>query len=258
MGNSLGKKIVLVTGGTGRIGLAVAKRLLELGAKVILADIVEEKLETLEKELCKKYPKQVIGYKCDITKSEDIRILLENSQDIIGEITSVVHSAYPISRTWGTKLEELTEDIVADHLKQQLGSSIMLSKQVLERFKKKNGGELVHISSIQGIAAPKFDHYIGTDMSSPIEYSAIKAGIISITKWLAKYYAGNSIRVNCVSPGGIFANQQEVFIENYRKSCINFGMLSGEQVAGMVCFLVSDESAAVNGQNIIVDDGWSL
>ena len=107
--------------------------------------------------------------------------------------------------------------------------------------------------------APKFDHYEGTDMHSPIEYSAIKAGIISITKWLAKYYSNQNIRVNCVSPGGILDNQPESFLDRYSKSCTNIGMLSAEEhIADTIIFLISDKSSAINGQNIIIDDGWSL
>ena len=117
---------------------------------------------------------------------------------------------------------------------------------------------MVYVSSIQGVAAPKFSHYEGTSMTSPIEYSAVKAGIISMTKWLAKYYSGNNIRVNCVSPGGIIDNQSSQFLDRYRQSCTNYGMLSSGQVAEVITFLLSEASFAINGQNVIVDDGWTL
>jgi NAD(P)-dependent dehydrogenase (short-subunit alcohol dehydrogenase family) len=95
-------------------------------------------------------------------------------------------------------------------------------------------------------------------MSSPIEYAAIKAGIISITRWLAKYSANHNIRVNCVSPGGVLDAQPEVFLRRYRQSCTNIGMLSAEQVASVIVFLLAPGAAAINGQNIVVDDGWTL
>ena len=95
-------------------------------------------------------------------------------------------------------------------------------------------------------------------MSSPIEYAAIKAGIISITRWLAKYHANQNIRVNCISPGGILDKQPDQFLANYRKSCTNFGMLQSEQVSSVVAFLLSPAAEAINGQNLIVDDGWSI
>ena len=91
------------------------------------------------------------------------------------------------------------------------------------------------------------------EMSSPIEYAAIKSGIISITRWLAKYYRDCGIRVNCVSPGGIRDAQPASFLEKYHQSCTNIGMLKSEQVASAISFLLSPESIAINGQNIIVD-----
>ena len=83
----------------------------------------------------------------------------------------------------------------------------MFSQSAVSLFKEQGYGNLIHLSSIQGVSSPKFHHYNGTKMVSPIEYSAIKSGIISITKYLAKYCGGNNIRVNCISPGGISDNQ---------------------------------------------------
>jgi NAD(P)-dependent dehydrogenase (short-subunit alcohol dehydrogenase family) len=95
-------------------------------------------------------------------------------------------------------------------------------------------------------------------MVSPIEYSAIKSGIISITKYLAKYCKGENIRVNCVSPGGILDNQPEVFLEKYNATCSSKGMLDAQDISGTFIYLLSDASKYLNGQTIVVDDGWSL
>ena len=95
-------------------------------------------------------------------------------------------------------------------------------------------------------------------MTSPIEYSAIKSGVIAITRWLAKYYKNRCIRVNCVSPGGILDQQPQSFLKKYRDSCTSKGMLDAEDVVGSVLFLLSQQSKYINGQNIVVDDGWSL
>jgi len=254
----LNKKSLLITGAAGRIGSAVAKESLRMGASVFLTDLATERLLKLKEKLSEEYPGKVFACPCDITNSLEIETMLRSATKEMGSITSAVHSAYPVTTTWGTHFEELSTDVINSHLSMQLGSAILISQKLLEHFKKQGGGDLVHISSIQGVGAPKFDHYKGTEMYSPIEYSAIKAGIISIAKWLAKYYSGNSIRVNCVSPGGIESGQPDVFTQRYRESCTNFGMLKGDQVAGTVCFLLTDQAEAINGQNIIVDDGWCL
>ena len=129
---------------------------------------------------------------------------------------------------------------------------------MIRYFREQGYGNLLHISSIQGSSSPKFDHYEGTDMVSPIEYSAIKAGVISITRYLAKYCKNQNIRVNCISPGGISDNQPESFQKKYRSSCCNKGLLDSGDIAGALIFLLSEQSKYVTGQNIIVDDGWSL
>ena len=114
------------------------------------------------------------------------------------------------------------------------------------------------ISSIQGIQAPKFEHYSNLKMSSPIEYSAIKSGVISITKYLSKYYKKKNIRVNCISPGGIEDNQPKLFKKRYKNSCNSKGLLDANDISNALKFLLSEKSKYINGQNLIIDDGWSL
>ena len=169
-----------------------------------------------------------------------------------------MHSAYPRSSGWGAKFEDLQAKFLFEDLSRHLGGAILFSQSILEYFKEQGNGNLIHISSIQGVAAPKFEHYEGAGMGSPVEYSAIKAGLIALTRYLAKYYKGNGIRVNCISPGGILDNQPESFIDNYRASCNEKGLLNSKDVVGTLLFLLSDHSKYITGQNIIIDDGWSL
>ena len=95
-------------------------------------------------------------------------------------------------------------------------------------------------------------------MYCPIQYSASKAAIISIVRYLAKYYKNCRIRVNSISPGGIKNNQSQLFTKNYNKSCNSKGMLDPQDIVSAVGFLLLNESQFITGQNIIVDDGWSL
>ena len=249
---------IIITGASGRIGSEVVRKALNQGATVLMVDISNEKLIDAKEQLSINFPGQVFCYECNITDSGEVCKMIEFAKNQMNNVTSAVHCAYPISTSWGTQFEDLNSEIIDKHLSMQLGASILFSQLILKYFKQNGGGSLIHLSSIQGVSSPKFNHYEGTNMTSPIEYSAIKAGIISITKWLAKYYRNSSIRVNCVSPGGILSDQPQVFIDRYRQDCTNIGMLTSDQVSGMICFLLSDEAKAINGQNIIVDDGWSL
>ena len=92
----------------------------------------------------------------------------------------------------------------------------------------------------------------------PVEYAAIKSGLIHLTKYMAKYFKGKNIRVNTISLGGIEDKQPESFLRAYKEFCLNKGMLNAKDISGTVLFLLSDLSEYVNGQNIVVDDGFTL
>ena len=249
---------ILITGAAGRIGTATAKQALDAGANVVLVDISRKELDRLVSELSVYDSDRFFDIVGDTSTADGIDSLVSQVSISYGTIDGAVHCAYPRSKGWGAKFESFQADDLFDDIGSQLGGAILISRRMVQLFQSQGHGNLVHLSSIQGVQAPKFDHYIGTNMSSPIEYSAIKSGVISITRWLAKYTANQNIRVNCVSPGGILDSQPSEFLSRYRQSCSNIGMLSASQVASTIVFLLSPDSAAINGQNIVVDDGWTL
>ena len=255
---NLSGQTVLITGAAGRIGSEVARAALKAEANVIISDLATKKLDSLYKELLKTNPQKVHSIHADLSTKNAIDTLLEKSLLKTGRIDAAVHSVYITSQGWQDSFEDLKAENLYQDLSMQLGLAIIFSQRILNCFKQQGGGNLIHLSSIQGVQAPKFHHYEGTEMSSPVEYAAIKSGLISTTKWLAKYHKNIGVRVNCVSPGGILDSQPVSFLEKYKKDCTNIGMLSASQVASTIIFLLSPAAIAINGQNIIVDDGWSL
>tara|TARA_B100001989_G_scaffold223851_1_gene178014 strand:+ start:1156 stop:1926 length:771 start_codon:yes stop_codon:yes gene_type:complete len=249
---------VLITGAAGRIGSAIADQVLLQGGTVVLTDINKKKLIDLKEKFLSENKEKVYIVCADVTNSNGIEMLIEECLKKVTKIDSAIHSAYPTSIGWGTKFEDIKQSNLDKDLSMQLGGAIIFSQKILKYFDEQNKGNLIHISSIFGIQAPKFHHYEGTNMTSPIEYAAIKSGIISITRWLAKYYKNKNIRVNCISPGGILDNQPNSFLEKYRESCTNIGMLNANDLVSTISLLLSPRSRAINGQNIIIDDGWSL
>jgi len=251
----LKNKVVAITGATGLVGSALAKGIVDNGGKVIIGDVSKEKGIQLQEKLGKK---NCIFFYIDVKDPKSIDNFIFKGVERFKKIDAAIHSAYPRSEQWGTAFEDLEPEGLYEDLFGQLGGSILFSQRVMLYFIKQKYGNLIHLSSIQGVAPPKFDHYKGTKMVSPIEYSAIKSGIISITKYLAKYYKNNNIRVNSISPGGIIDSQPSEFLEKYRNSCSSKGMLDAEDVVGTTVYLLSDMSKHLNGQNIILDDGWTL
>ena len=251
----LNGKTTAISGGLGLLGTAFSRAIVANGGNVVIGDVSENKGELLIDELGNK---NATYYNGNLTIISEMDNFISHGLEKFGQIDAAVHCAYPVSAQWGTRLEDLEPTDLEKDLFCQLGGAILFSQRTITQFRKQGCGNLIHISSIQGISAPKFEHYSGTDMVSPIEYSAIKAGVIAIVRYLAKYTQGENIRVNCISPGGILNNQPVSFLKKYQSNCSSKGMLDPEDIMGTLLFLLSDNSKYINGQNIVVDDGWSL
>jgi len=251
----LKNKIVLVTGGAGRIGSAFCKAIIKNRGKVIIGDTSKDQGKFLEKNL---KSSNAFFIEADTSNVKSIKNLIESGKDHFGRIDAAVHCAYPKSTQWGTSFEKIKAENLSKDLFSQLGGAILFSQQIISYFREQGRGNLIHIASIQGVSSPKFEHYEGTDKTSPIEYTAIKSAIIAVVKYLAKYCKNENIRVNVISPGGILDDQPTDFLKRYADSCNSKGMLDSEDIVGALIFLLSDQSQFIHGQNIIVDDGWSL
>jgi len=248
-------KNIIVVGGAGKIGSTFVNFLSKNGSTVIIADTNKKIADEIVK---KSNNKRNLFLECDVNNDHSINNLISKSKKLLINIDAVVYCAYPKSKGWGEKFESIKRIHLKQDLNDHLGSSIIFSQKIINFFLKQGYGNLIHISSIQGVTSPKFEHYKDTYMVSPIEYSAMKSGIISISKYLAKLYKKKNIRVNCISPGGILDNQPAKFIKNYKNDCGTKGLLDAEDLIGTLLYLISDDSKYVNGQNIIIDDSWSL
>ena len=114
------------------------------------------------------------------------------------------------------------------------------------------------MTSIYGVVGNDLTMYENTSINTAAPYSAIKGGVINFTRYLASYYGRNGVRINCVSPGGIFDNQHETFVSNYEKKVPMGRMGNPDDIAPAVSFLLSDEAKYITGQNLIVDGGWTV
>ena len=249
------RKVVLVTGGAGRIGSALAFDLINQGYKVLLGDIVKKKLIKIKKKINSSNLEIFCG---DLTKKNTIEKFINYGVKKFKKIDCAVHCSYPKSKKWGVPFEKVEERYLNQDLSKQLGGAIIFSQSIIKYFLRIKSGNLILISSILGLQPPKFENYKSLNINSPIEYTAIKSGIIAITKYISKYYQKKNIRINCVSPGGIKANQPRRFINRYRKYCNFKGLLDGSDVSKLIIFLISEKSKYISGQNIVIDDGWSL
>ena len=139
-----------------------------------------------------------------------------------------------------------------------LNGYFICCKNAAEYMKKRKSGSIINFGSIYGILGPQFSVYKGTKMTVAAPYSAIKGGIINFTRYLASYYGKYNIRVNCVSPGGVYDKQNKLFIKQYKDRTPLGRMADKEDIIGGALYMASDASKYVTGHNLIIDGGWSI
>lgn len=245
MGNKLKNKIIIVTGGNGLLGKSIISRIKEEGAFCINLDVNHETSADFS------------TVKCDITKSDSVDQAIENIFNKYGQIDGLVNNAYPRTDDWGNKFEDIKFDSWQKNIDYQLNSYFYITQKVISYMKSRNQGSIVNMASVYGIVGPDFSVYEGTEMTMPAAYAAIKGGIVNFTRYLASYFGKNNIRVNAVSPGGVFNNQPDQFVKNYSGKVPLQRMAVPDDISPCVVFLLSDDASYITGQNIAIDGGWT-
>ena len=255
----LKNKVVIITGGAGLIGQEFVRAVVEQHGVAIMADINKTVGLHAQTILCQELDSKNVDFvKLDITSKPSIQNMLETLHERYGRIDALVNNAYPRNKNYGRHFFDVEYADFCENMNLNLGGYFLTSQVSANYFQKQGYGNIINISSIYGVIPPKFEVYDSTSMTMPVEYAAFKAGINHLTKYMSKYFKDKNIRVNALSPGGILDKQPEAFLEAYRKQCLNKGMLDKSDMRGTLVYLLSDMSAYVNGQNIIVDDGFSL
>ena len=256
---NLKDKTIIITGGAGLIGSAFSKACAKYAANVVVADIDEGGNDLVEQIKKETKNSNIMSQRCNITNTNDIQNLIEITLNKFGKIDALVNNAYPRNKNHGRKFEDVSYENFCENVNMHLGGYFLITKEVSKIMIKQNHGNIINIASIYGFSAPKFEIYEGTDMTMPVEYAAIKGGIINLTKYLASYLGKYNIRVNAISPGGIFNNQPENFVKKYSdKVILGKRMANADDVVGVLLFLLSDASKYISGQNIAVDGGFTL
>jgi len=252
-------KVIVITGGAGLLGKQFAKAVMSEGGIVIVADTDKKKLKNAIEELEQFFPSgKIEPFKLNVTSKDSLQECIDYVDLKYKKINALINNAYPRNKNYGKYFFDLEYDDLVENIGMNLGGCIISSQLFSLYFKKQGYGNIINISSIYGVIAPKFEIYDNTEMTMPVEYAAIKSGLIHLTKYMAKYLKDKNIRVNVISPGGVLGDQPKEFLKKYNKHCLTKGMLNAKDLNGTLIFLLSDMSSYVNGQNIIVDDGFTL
>lgn len=256
----LNGKVVVVTGGSGYLGRNFVSAVAHSGGVAISADIDEDAGRAQMDDLAALgLGERTAFFACDATSAGSIESIITQTTERFGCVDALVNNAYPRNPRYGRKMEEVTYEDFVDNMGRHVGGYFLAAQRFIRAFRaQEHGGTIINMGSIYGVVAPRFEIYDHTSMTMPVEYSAIKSAIIHLTRYLAQYTKGEGIRVNALSPGGVVDEQPARFLERYRNYASDKGMLDPSDLNGTLLFLLSDAARYINGQNIIVDDGWSL
>jgi NAD(P)-dependent dehydrogenase (short-subunit alcohol dehydrogenase family) len=276
---SLKGKVVLITGASGVLGTVYVSTLLNAGARVIAVDKIKSNslIDSLKNDYFHS-DSELVNLHCfslDITKENDVKVFfnqtLRNEKWFINGVDVLINNASLVKQVGNSDLSEayaiFEKQGVKDwdpYLQVDLIGALLMVSSVIPPMKERGSGVIINISSTYGNVAPDqrlYDSLITPEnnerLEKPIGYSISKGAVLNMTRHLATLYASDGIRVNTLTPGGVYANNPELFVSEYSKRTPLGRMSDRTEYAGPILFLSSDASSYVTGSNLVVDGGWT-
>lgn len=257
-GTGTGAKTILLTGGGGFLGTAMTKRLTRDGHRVA---VVDRDLGTAQASAQGADPAgQALAYACDVSDRDALVALKARAEADLGPVEVLICGAATKSDNFFEPFETFPLEDWDYVMRVNLTGPALCAQVFGGAMAARGAGCIINILSIYGIAAPDqriYDGalYEGRAINTPAIYSASKAGLWGLTKYLASYWGKQGVRVNAVTPGGIFSGQNDRFVSNYSARTMMDRMGEPHEIADAVAFLASDGSTYVTGQNLVVDGG---
>lgn len=256
---SLEGKVAYLSGAAGCLGMKFASTLAELGCNLILTDQKDTGLEELSNKLKKEWNIDVKYFFCDMEFEEDrrklVNFIIRSSKNIDIVVNNAAFLGDSKLEGWNVSFEDQNLESWRRAIEVNLTSIFHIVQSLSEHIGKSQIGSIINISSIYGSYAPDWSLYQDTNISNPAAYAISKSGLTHLTKWLSTSLSPN-IRVNSISPGGIFRNQDENFVMKYSDKTLMKRMATEDDLVGAIVFLATDLSSYVTGQNLIIDGGW--
>lgn len=253
----LNDKVIIVTGACGLIGRAFCEVVVQFEGQLVVADIEKANPIAYAEELSKRYKQKIKGFSLDVESKNSITKLKEFVLKEFGKINGLVNSHQNKSHLIFEPFEKVDEEnwdkVVRVNLK-----GTFLTCQVLGSWMAENGGgSIVNIPSTYSVVAPNQNLYKGTSMGCPAAYSASKGGVDALSQYLATYWAAKKVRVNMITPHGVWNNHEEQFEKNFSNFSPMQRMSYNHEVASALVYLLSDASSYTTGANILNEGGWT-
>ena len=255
----LSDKVIIITGAAGNLGSQYAEGLSQAGANVVLGDLDYTKCKQLSTKLKKKYDVDPLPLKLDLTKKISISNLVTKTIKKYSKIDVLINNAayQGNSKIRKTSFEELSLLDWNEAISVNLTGIFLACQQIGKIMKKQGFGNIINISSTYGLVAPDQRIYGTSGQNAAAVYSATKAAVVNLSRYLASYWNRTGIRVNTLSPGGVERKQDAYFIKLYSEKTMLGRMAKNNEYVGAIIFLSSDASSYMTGSNLIVDGGWT-
>ena len=262
-------RVAVITGGAGLLGRQHAAAMAEAGGRVVIADIDGEHAKQAASEVTDASGAEAMAVRVDVTSKSDVEAMVAAVVDRFGRIDILINNAAMtvkagshIAGDYFAPFESYPQDLWEQALRVNLTGAFLCSQVVGRVMVKQGSGVMLNIASDVGNISP--DHRIydgvvnpntGTSFNTPIAYATTKAALINFTRYLATYWADKGIRVNCLSPGGVYNDHDPRFVDQVASRIPLGRMARADEYRGAVLFLVSDASSYMTGANLIVDGG---
>lgn len=251
----------MVTGGVGHVGRVVGETLVELGARVAIVDRDTAACRQEVEELLRAHRDgSAIAMPCDLEDEGATRRMIRSARQELDGLDVLVHCAAYLGTTqasgWAVPFEQQTSGAWDAAMRVNLTAAFIMAQEAKEALAASGHGAVIFVASMYGMVGPDHRLYEGTAMANPAGYSASKGGLLQLTRYLATTLAPR-VRVNAISPGGIWRSQPEAFHQRYLARTPLGRMATEEDLKGAVAYLASDLSAYVTGHNLVVDGGWT-
>lgn len=264
---SLKERVAVITGGAGLLGREFAMALAGAGARVALADVDEARATAVAGEVKKETGGDVLALRVDVTDPESTRQMAQAVVGRFGALDVLVNNAAinPVPQPNPGGSVNAFETFPLDAWNRSLGVDLtgmaLCAQAVSGPMLKQKRGVIINISSTYGLVGPDQRIYKKPGEThafiKPVTYSVTKSAVLGLTRYLATYWAGKGIRVNALSPGGVFNGQDPHFVEEYSHRTPLGRMAEKSELRGPIVFLASDASSYMTGANLVVDGGWT-